>query len=102
MSQWKVRKARVFTGDSIIWKVDTNRGEDITVCPPGAKIEDVAEKAGQVMGYGTGGATRCMWERTIPRMRESRLSQTNKVIHIHVSMLPRNIIRDSYQAIYDL
>ena len=42
-------------GDSIIRKVDQviNRGEDITVCLPGAKIEDVAEKAGQVMGGGT-------------------------------------------------
>ena len=27
-----------------------NRGDDITVCLPGAKIEDVAEKAGQVTG----------------------------------------------------
>ena len=33
-----------------------NRGDDITVCPPGAKIEDVAEKAGQVIGGGMGGA----------------------------------------------
>ena len=32
-----------------------NIGEDIIVCLPVAKIEDVAEKAGQVMG-GTGGA----------------------------------------------
>ena len=39
-------------GDSIIRKVDkiVNRGDDITVCLPGAKIEDIAEKAGQVMG----------------------------------------------------
>ena len=41
VSQEKVRKARV------------NRGEDITVCLPGAKID---EKAGQVMSGGTGGA----------------------------------------------
>ena len=33
-----------------------NRGDDITACLPGAKVEDVAEKAGQVMGGGTGGA----------------------------------------------
>ena len=45
-------------GDSIIRRVDksVNRGDDITVCLPGAKIEDIAEKAGQVMGGGTGGA----------------------------------------------
>ena len=54
----KVRKARVFMGDYIIRKVDNivNRGDDIIVCLPGAKIEDVAEKAGQVMVGGTGGA----------------------------------------------
>ena len=33
-----------------------NRGDDITVCLTGAKIEDIAEKAGQVMGGGTGSA----------------------------------------------
>ena len=33
-----------------------NRGDDIIVCLPGAKIEDIAAKAGQVMGGGTGGA----------------------------------------------
>ena len=44
--------------DSIIRKVDkiVNRGDDITVCLPVAKIEDIAEKAGQVMGGGRGGA----------------------------------------------
>ena len=58
VSQGKARKARVFMGYSIIRKVDTiiNRGDDITVCLPGAKIKDIAAKAGQVMGGGTGGA----------------------------------------------
>ncbi|KAI0234367.1 hypothetical protein LSAT2_015343 [Lamellibrachia satsuma] len=58
VSQRKARKARVFMGDSIIRKVAkiVNRGDDITVCLPGAKVEDIAEKAGHVMGGGTGGA----------------------------------------------
>ena len=45
-------------GDSIIRKVDKiiNRGDYIIVCLPGTKIEDVAEKAGQVIYVGTGGA----------------------------------------------
>ena len=45
-------------GESIIRKVDkiVNRGDDITVCLSGANIEDIAEKAGQVTGGGTGGA----------------------------------------------
>ena len=45
-------------GDSIIRKVDkiVNRREDITVCLPGKKIKDVADKAGQVVGGGMGGA----------------------------------------------
>ena len=33
-----------------------NRGDDITVCLPGAQIEYIADKAGQVIGGGTGGA----------------------------------------------
>ena len=58
VSQGKMRKARIFMRDSVIRKVDkiVNRGDDITVCVPRAKIEHVAEKAGQVMGGGTGGA----------------------------------------------
>ena len=56
VSHGKARKARVFMGDSIIRKVDkiVNRGDYITVCLPGAKIENISEKAGQVMGGGTG------------------------------------------------
>ena len=44
VSQGKVRKARVFMRDSIIRSVDrvVDRGDEITVCLPGAKIEDVA------------------------------------------------------------
>ena len=58
VSQGKARKDQVFMWDSIIRKVDkiVNRGDDITVCLPGAKIEVIAAKAGQVMGGGKGGA----------------------------------------------
>ena len=58
VSQGKARKARVFMGDSIIRKMDkiVNKRNDITVCLPETKIEDIAEKAGQVMGGCTGGA----------------------------------------------
>ena len=56
VSQGKVRKARVFMGDSTFRKVDNvvMRGGDITLCVPGANIEDVAEKVGQIMGSDTG------------------------------------------------
>ena len=49
VSQGKTRKTRIFTGDSIIRKADkvVNREEDITVCLPGEKTEDVADKAGR-------------------------------------------------------
>ena len=58
VSQGKVRKVRVFMGDSICRKEDRVeiRGDDITVWLSVAKIEDAAEKARQVMGGGTGGA----------------------------------------------
>ena len=76
VSQGNARKFRVFMGDSTIRKVDkiVNRGDDIAVCLPGAKIEDIVEKAGQVMGGGTGGVFSCMWERTMPRNRERQPS----------------------------
>ena len=45
-------------GDSIIRKLDkvVNRGENIMVCLQGTQIDGVAEKAGQVIGGGTGSA----------------------------------------------
>ena len=75
VSQGKARKARVFMGDSIIRKVGkiVNR-DDITVCLPGAKLEDIAEKARQVMGGGTGVAVLVHVERTMPRRRERQPS----------------------------
>ena len=86
-------KARVFMGDSIIRNVDkiVNR-DDISVCLPGAKVEDIAEKAGQVMGGGTGGAVlvhvgtnnaekegtsaiACKYRRLIKTLKEARVGQ---------------------------
>ena len=50
--QWKcevviegVRKrARVFVGDSIVLKTVLNKGDDVLVCLPGAKIEAITER----------------------------------------------------------
>ena len=40
------RRARVFVGDSIVRKTDRvlNRGDDMVVCFPGAKIEAIIER----------------------------------------------------------
>ena len=77
-------------GDSIIKKVDkiVNRGDDITVYLPGAKIEDVAEKAGQVTGgavlvhVGTNSAERegtsaivGKYRRLVKTLKEARIGQ---------------------------
>ena len=76
-------------GDSIIKKVDkiVNRGDDITVCLPGSKIEDVAEKAGQVTGgavlvhVGTNNAEEGTsaivgkYRRLIKTLKEARIGQ---------------------------
>ena len=45
-------------GDSIVTKLDKiiNKGDDVTVCLPGTKMEDVTERVGQVMGNGYGGS----------------------------------------------
>ena len=51
----RVRKiARVFVGDSIVRKTDRvlNKGDDVVVCLPGAKIERVEN----IVGLGKGGS----------------------------------------------
>ena len=49
-----MRKARYLWGFNHKESKVVNRGEDITVCLPGIKIEDVLEKTGQIMSCGTG------------------------------------------------
>ena len=52
------KKSPGIHGDSNIGKIDKaiDKREDITVCLPGAKIEDVAEWVGEIMGGGMGGS----------------------------------------------
>ena len=51
------RKSRIFVGDSIVRKTDSrlNKGEDVVVCLPGARIEHVTERVENIMGRGKGG-----------------------------------------------
>ena len=44
-------------GDSIVRKKDAilNKGEDVVVCLPGARIEHVTERVEKIMGRGKGG-----------------------------------------------
>jgi len=53
-----MRTGRVFMADSIIRKTDKilNQGEDTMVRLPGAKIEHVTERVGQVMRHGNRGS----------------------------------------------
>ena len=54
-----VRKtARVFVGDSIVRKTDRvlNKGDDVVVCLPGAKIEAISERIENIVGSGKGGS----------------------------------------------
>ena len=46
-----------YVGDSIVRKTDSrlNKGEDVVVCLPGARIEHVTERVGKIMGRGKGG-----------------------------------------------
>ena len=51
------RKSRIFVGDSIVRKTDSrlNKGEDVVVCLPGARIEHVTEIVENILGRGKGG-----------------------------------------------
>ena len=46
------RKSRIFVGDSIVRKTDSrlNKGEDVVVCLPGARIEHVTERVEKIIG----------------------------------------------------
>ena len=45
-------------GDSIVRKTDRvlNKGEDVVVCLPGAKIEAITERVENIVGLGKGGS----------------------------------------------
>ncbi|KAI0208034.1 hypothetical protein LSAT2_007309 [Lamellibrachia satsuma] len=60
------KRARVFVGDSIVRKTDRvlNKGDDVVVCLPGAKIEAITEKVKNIVGSVrvsvTGGTYMCL------------------------------------------
>ena len=51
------RNATTYVGDSIVRKTDArlNKGEDVVMCFPGARIEHVTERIEKIMGRGKGG-----------------------------------------------
>ena len=51
-------RARVFVGDSIVRKTDRvlNKGDDVVVCLPAAKIEAITERVKNIVGSGKGGS----------------------------------------------
>ena len=52
------KRARVFVGDSIVRKTDRvlNKGDDVVVCLPGARIEAITERVENIVGSGKGGS----------------------------------------------
>ena len=52
------KRARVFVGDSIVRKTDRvlNKGDDVVVCLPGAKIEAITERVKNIVGSDKGGS----------------------------------------------
>ena len=52
------KRARVFVGDSIVRKTDRvlNKGDDVVLCLPGAKIEAITERVKNIVGSGKGGS----------------------------------------------
>ena len=52
------KRARVFVGDTIVRKTDRvlNKGDDVVVCLPGAKIEAITKRVENIVGSGKGGS----------------------------------------------
>ena len=50
------RNAPTYVGDSIVRKTDSrlSKGEDVVVCLPGARIENVTERVEKIIGRGKG------------------------------------------------
>ena len=59
MIEGALRTERMYMGDSILRKTDktSNKGEDVVVCLPGARIEHVTERIEYTLGHGHGGST---------------------------------------------
>ena len=55
--RWMQENLTIYVGDSIVRKTDTrlNKGKDVVVCLPGARIEHVTERVEKIMGRGKGG-----------------------------------------------
>ena len=51
------RNSAIYVGDSIVRNTDSrlNKGEDVVVCLPGARIEHVTGRVEKIMGRGKGG-----------------------------------------------
>ena len=51
------RNSAIYVGDSIVRKTDSrlNKGDDVIVCLPGARIDHVTERVEKIMGRGKGG-----------------------------------------------
>ena len=50
------KRARVFVGDSIVSHRVLNKGDDVVVCLPRAKIEAITERVENIVGLGKGGS----------------------------------------------
>ena len=52
------KRVRVFVGESIVRKTDRvlNKGDDMVVCLPGAKIQAITERVENIVGSGMGGS----------------------------------------------
>ena len=64
------KRARVFVGDSIVRKTDRvlNKGDDVVVCLPGAKIEAITERVENIVSSGKGGSVLVhVWTNNVER-----------------------------------
>ena len=64
------KRARVFVGNSIVRKTDRvlNKGDDVVVCLPGAKIQVITERVKNIVGSGKGGSVLVhVWTNNVER-----------------------------------
>ena len=115
------KRARVFVGDSIVKKTDRvlNKGDDVVVCLPGAKIEAINERVENIVCSDKGGSAIVSKHRNLVRtlkqtqVEQVRLSRILPVIgrrghrHRHcrgvaINMLVEKVCREEEVGFVDL
>ncbi|KAI0214967.1 hypothetical protein LSAT2_032978 [Lamellibrachia satsuma] len=85
------KRARVFVGDSIVRKTDRvlNKGDDVVVCLPGAKIEAITERVENIVNYADGTQAGMISKQYSGLVKEAFTTADNFSVQFAMNMDPK-------------